>query len=120
MKVKEANRTTNILKQGRKSGTVQHMKISIRDLLYEQYESKESHIHLSRWRKGIWQNPITIHDKSFREIRKTRDMSNIIKAFCNKIIANIKSNEEKFKEISLLSYIRTCDTLSLFNSVLKQ
>lgn len=35
--------------------------------------NKQTHDHLNRFRKGLWQNPTTIPDKSLRETRDTRD-----------------------------------------------
>lgn len=43
-----------------------------------------------RWRKGLWQTPTPLHDKSSAEIRDTRNIPNHNKAISNKPVANIK------------------------------
>lgn len=47
-----------------------------RNTAYNNFENKNKfNLSLKECRKGLWQNPTPLHDKSTREIRDTRDIS---------------------------------------------
>ena len=75
---------------------VQHMKIYQWHLSYKPTERKNPHDHLIRYWKSLWQNLISFHDRSPREITGTR---HVLKHNTGNIQQDHSKHQIKWREI---------------------
>lgn len=63
--------------------------------IYRKVNSPKLHNYLIRYKEDFWQNLTSLHNKSPREIRNTRDMPQSIEGNLQYSKANINLNREK-------------------------
>jgi hypothetical protein len=87
-------------------------------MAHTQNKEQKSHNHLNRYRKSLWQNPTSLHDKSPEITRNRRDMSQLNKGSKDRPIANIIPKGEKLKLFPVKSGTREAYPLSALLSCL--
>ena len=91
---------------------VQYSKINHCNSLYQQ--TKKNYNYLNRWRKIIWQNSASIHNKNFSKLGIDGNFLNLIKGIYDKLTANVILNGKGLTAFSVRSETRQgCLLLSL-------
>jgi hypothetical protein len=100
---------------------VQHTQIYKHNITHKQNHRQNIHHHLNKYRKSLWQNSPSFHDKSCEQSRNRRHIPSTIQFIYAKPIANIVLSRDEQKKFSLKSVIKQgCPLYQIiFNIVLE-